>query len=108
MPDLKSIPVVLEPAAARSGAKYLTPQGFTAISHGVKAHGIAPSQPPKPSWLRAKAPTGAGFEAVREMVREHRLATVCEEAKCPNTGECGADGRADETQVHRAHLGESR
>jgi lipoic acid synthetase len=94
MPDLKSIPVVLEPAAARSGEKYLTPQGFTAIRDGVKAHGIAPSQPPKPSWLRAKAPTGAGFEAVREMVREHRLATVCEEAKCPNIGECWNAGTA--------------
>jgi lipoic acid synthetase len=94
MADLKSIAVVVEPAAARSGEKYLTPQGFTAIRDGIKAHGVAPAQPPKPSWLRAKAPTGAGFEAVRDMVREHRLATVCEEAKCPNIGECWNAGTA--------------
>jgi lipoyl synthase len=82
----------------KSGEKYLTPQGFTAIRDGIKAHGGAAAQPrplqPKPQWLRAKAPSGAGFDAVRHMVREHRLATVCEEAKCPNIGECWNAGTA--------------
>ena len=99
MSDLKSIPVIQEPGRARSGEKYLTPQGFTAIRDGVKAHGssdggAARAVQPKPQWLRAKAPTGAGFNTVRNIVREHRLATVCEEAKCPNIGECWNAGTA--------------
>jgi lipoic acid synthetase len=97
MSDLKSIPVVQEPLRARSGEKYLTPQGFTAIRDGVKAHGSADPatrRVPKPPWLRARAPTGNGFDAVRDIVREHRLATVCEEAKCPNIGECWNAGTA--------------
>jgi lipoic acid synthetase len=49
---------------------------------------------PKPSWLRAKAPVGTGFQAVKALVKEHRLATVCEEAKCPNIGECWNAGTA--------------
>jgi lipoic acid synthetase len=98
MSDLKSIPVVAEAARARSGEKYQTPQGFTAIRDGVKAQaGQAPAngaRQPKPQWLRAKAPTGDGFDTVRNIVREHRLATVCEEAKCPNIGECWNAGTA--------------
>jgi lipoyl synthase len=95
MRELKGIPVVQEAARARSGEKYLTPQGFTAIRDGLKP----PSSPPvpgarKPPWLKARAPTGAGFASVRALVREHRLATVCEEAKCPNIGECWNAGTA--------------
>jgi lipoic acid synthetase len=41
-----------------------------------------------------KAPSGAGFDTVKDIVREHRLATVCEEAKCPNIGECWNAGTA--------------
>ncbi len=94
MSDLKSIPVVHEPAPVRSGEKYRTPQGFTAIRDGVKAHPGANAPQPKPPWLRAKAPTGAGFTAVKDIVHTHRLATVCEEAKCPNIGECWNAGTA--------------
>jgi lipoic acid synthetase len=103
MSDLKGIPLVAEPARARSGEKYLTPQGFTAIRDGVKARaaggGSAARVPPassprKPSWLRAKMPAGTGFQAVKALVSEHRLATVCEEAKCPNIGECWNAGTA--------------
>jgi lipoic acid synthetase len=97
MSDLKHIPIVAEPQRARSGEKYLTAQGFTAIRDGVKAHGPdgadRPS-PAKPPWLRARAPTGSGYETVQSLVREHRLATVCEEAKCPNIGECWNAGTA--------------
>ena len=90
MSDIKKIPVVQEAQRARSGEKYLTAQGFTAIRDGVKARDF-PERPKvagKPAWLRARSPSGAGFNAVRAIVREHRLATVCEEAKCPNIGEC--------------------
>jgi lipoic acid synthetase len=42
----------------------------------------------KPDWLRVRAPGSPGYSATREIVREHRLVTVCEEAACPNIGEC--------------------
>ncbi|MFO1410564.1 MAG: lipoyl synthase [Steroidobacteraceae bacterium] len=48
----------------------------------------------KPRWLKAPAAWGPGYDFVRQTVREHRLATVCEEAKCPNIGECWNAGTA--------------
>jgi lipoyl synthase len=56
--------------------------------HPEKAH--RPDQPMarKPEWIRVKAPGSAAFAATRAIVREHGLATVCEEARCPNIGEC--------------------
>lgn len=96
MRELKGIPVVTDDAATpRSGEKYVTPQGFTAIRDGIKARTHPPAPPSrKPPWLRARAPTGNGFQGVKAVVREHRLATVCEEAKCPNIGECWNAGTA--------------
>ena len=81
----------------RSGAKYTTAQGFTAIKDGVKpaaaATGtVAPAL--KPTWLRARMPAGTGYAAVQQIARQHRLSTVCEEAKCPNIGECWNAGTA--------------
>src|SRR3984957_16444030 len=117
MSTLKDIPLITEPlvteavagqvhgvaavaGAARSGEKYLTQQGFTAIKDGMKTP--APGSVPvdrrglggKPRWLKAPIPLGGGYEFVRRTVREHRLATVCEEAKCPNIGECWNAGTA--------------
>ncbi len=42
----------------------------------------------KPSWIRVKAPNGAEFEQTKELMRSKSLHTVCEEAACPNIGEC--------------------
>jgi lipoyl synthase len=42
----------------------------------------------KPAWLRVRAPGSSAYEATRATVREHRLHTVCEEAACPNIGDC--------------------
>ncbi|USI72988.1 lipoyl synthase [Sphingomonas morindae] len=42
----------------------------------------------KPDWIRVKAPTSAGFAETRQLMRRLNLATVCEEAACPNIGEC--------------------
>ena len=42
----------------------------------------------KPDWLRVRAPGSPGYQATRAIVREHGLTTVCEEAACPNIGEC--------------------
>jgi lipoyl synthase len=43
---------------------------------------------PKPNWLRVRAPGSPGYDKTRAIVREHNLYTVCEEAACPNIGEC--------------------
>ncbi len=96
MASLKDIPVVTESRAIRSGEKYVTPQGFTAIKDGQKqrAGNVPPPTGRKPAWIRAQLPVGAGFGAVKDIVHEHRLATVCEEAKCPNIGECWNAGTA--------------
>jgi len=48
----------------------------------------------KPSWLRARLPAGPGYAAVRKLVDEHRLHTVCQSAQCPNLGECWSRGTA--------------
>lgn len=47
-----------------------------------------PPAPRKPSWIKVKAPGGATYMQVKEMMRELGLHTVCEEARCPNIGEC--------------------
>jgi lipoic acid synthetase len=48
----------------------------------------------KPSWIRAKAPVGPGVARVKRLLREGGLSTVCEEAQCPNLGECFTHGTA--------------
>ncbi len=94
MSEFKGIPITPERAPPRSGEKYTTPQGFTAIKDGVKQSPAAQPAQRKPAWLRAPLATGAVFGAVKQIVREHRLSTVCEEAKCPNIGECWNAGTA--------------
>ncbi|MGB8819337.1 MAG: lipoyl synthase [Rhizobiaceae bacterium] len=42
----------------------------------------------KPDWIRVRAPVSKGYQETRELVRSHGLVTVCEEAGCPNIGEC--------------------
>jgi lipoyl synthase len=46
------------------------------------------TMPRKPAWIRAKAPTGPGVMRIKRLLRETGLATVCEDAQCPNLGEC--------------------
>jgi lipoic acid synthetase len=48
----------------------------------------------KPEWIRVKSGTGQGYHDVKRMLREHNLHTVCEEASCPNIGECFGKGTA--------------
>jgi len=82
------------PRGVRSGEKYTTSQGFTAIKDGIKHTAVAPPTGRKPTWLKAPLASGAQFGAVKAIVRQHRLSTVCEEAKCPNIGECWNAGTA--------------
>jgi lipoic acid synthetase len=49
---------------------------------------------PKPSWIRVKSGNGKRFYEIKDILREHRLHTVCEEASCPNIGECFGKGTA--------------
>jgi lipoic acid synthetase len=96
MSEFKGIPILQPPAPPRSGDKYTTAQGFTAIKDGVKPTATPGVAAPlrKPAWLRAPLASGKQFTAVKQIVREHRLSTVCEEAKCPNIGECWNAGTA--------------
>jgi lipoic acid synthetase len=96
MADFKGIRVAVERPPAVSGEKYLTTQGFSAIKNGIKRAAMAEPLPAgaKPRWLRAPMPAGTRFDQLRRTVREHRLSTVCEEAHCPNIGECWNAGTA--------------
>ncbi|MBP80098.1 MAG: lipoyl synthase [Deltaproteobacteria bacterium] len=62
--------------------------------HPEKAHKADNRQPEKPSWIRVKAPVSEGYKKTRDLMRENRLVTVCEEAGCPNVGECWSQGHA--------------
>ncbi|HUW49857.1 MAG TPA: lipoyl synthase [Sulfuricella sp.] len=56
---------------------------------------IVPAAPlRKPSWIRAQAPTSAKYQEIKQILRERNLHTVCEEASCPNIGECFSHGTA--------------
>ena len=56
--------------------------------HPEKAHKPDQEVLRKPDWIRVKAPTSRGYLETREIVKSNRLVTVCEEAGCPNIGEC--------------------
>jgi lipoic acid synthetase len=62
--------------------------------HPEKAHKADNMQPQKPSWIRVKAPVSEGYKKTRDLMRENKLVTVCEEAGCPNVGECWSQGHA--------------
>jgi lipoyl synthase len=56
--------------------------------HPEKAHRPDTPVHKKPDWIRVKAPTSRGYEETRRIMRDNGLVTVCEEAGCPNIGEC--------------------
>ncbi len=62
--------------------------------HPEKAHRPETTQPGKPDWIRVRAPGGKGYAETSRIMREHNLTTVCEEAGCPNVGECWSQGHA--------------
>ncbi|MEL6617478.1 MAG: lipoyl synthase [Pseudomonadota bacterium] len=62
--------------------------------HPEKARRPDNPQPRKPDWIRVKAPVSAGYKETHAIMREHKLTTVCEEAGCPNVGECWSQGHA--------------
>lgn len=62
--------------------------------HPEKAHKPDNAQPKKPNWIKVKAPTDPRYFETRNIMRDQKLVTVCEEAGCPNVGECWAQGHA--------------
>jgi len=56
--------------------------------HPEKVHRPDAPALKKPDWIRVRAPVSRGYAATRDIVRAHGLHTVCEEAGCPNIGEC--------------------
>src|ERR1044071_9855933 len=57
---------------------------------------LTPAQPrtPKPDWLKVRAPGSPSYLRLKGLMRDLNLHTVCEEARCPNIGECWAHGTA--------------
>jgi lipoic acid synthetase len=60
----------------------------------VKPIAERPPRAPKPAWLRVKAPTSLEYQQTRKLMRDLKLHTVCEEAACPNIGECWSQKHA--------------
>ena len=77
----------------------MTPEGMTTnpaaqIRHPEKAGKPDSPVPRKPDWIRVRAPGSPEYHATRRLMRELQLHTVCEEAACPNIGECWKSGHA--------------
>ncbi len=64
------------------------------LRHPEKAARPDQPSPRKPLWIRVKAPTSPEYQATRRLMRELKLNTVCEEAACPNIGECWKEKHA--------------
>ena len=77
-----------------SGEKFVTPSGIHAIKDGIKSSKTDAKRLKKPDFLRMRVRHSPKYESVKDIVKQHRLATVCEEAKCPNISECWSAGTA--------------
>lgn len=84
-------------AAAKAAAKATQPPLDETPEEAKRRRRLAQR---KPSWLKATAPQGANYKRLKSTVKDLKLATVCEEARCPNIGECwgGRDGTGTQSQ----------
>jgi lipoic acid synthetase len=64
------------------------------IIEEIPAERAEPPRPRRPEWLKAKIPGGEGYSRIKNIIDANRLHTVCEEARCPNMGECWHSGTA--------------
>ncbi len=64
------------------------------LRHPEKAHRPDKLSAERPNWIRVRAPSLPGYFKTRDIIRENGLTTVCQEAGCPNAGECWAQGHA--------------
>jgi lipoic acid synthetase len=76
------------------GFIYMRDLKIPAQRHPEKAGRPDNPQPKKPAWIRVKAPGGVGYLKTARIMRDNNLVTVCEEAGCPNVGECWSQGHA--------------
>jgi lipoic acid synthetase len=60
----------------------------------IKPETLSPAPLRRPDWIRVRAPSGESYEQLQELMRRKELHTVCEEANCPNMGECWGSGTA--------------
>jgi lipoic acid synthetase len=89
-----TVRVDIDHRASRTGADRQPEKTRDAVRHPEKIN--RPDNPiqRKPSWIRVKAPTHPVYHETRALMRENRLVTVCEEAACPNIGECWSQRHA--------------
>jgi lipoyl synthase len=88
-----SLPVLGDETAEGGGDRSPLPTSRREIAEDMRSRGI-PREARKPSWLRVPMPGGERYQKVKETLRGLRLHTVCEEASCPNVGECWGGGTA--------------
>jgi lipoic acid synthetase len=82
-------------AAPSTSSGMASPEPISAaLRHPEKARLPDHPSPRKPWWIRVKAPVSPEYHATRRLIREHNLHTVCEEAACPNIGECWKEKHA--------------
>ena len=87
-------PNLIPTVSVPSGEKFVTPSGIHAIKDGIKSSKSDAKRLKKPEFLRMRVRHSPKYESVKDIVKQHRLATVCEEAKCPNISECWSAGTA--------------
>ena len=89
---------VRPPAADDSAVRRACAPGSSKRARGKTARipiKVVASEPlRKPEWIRVRAPSSPRFYEIKRILREHNLHTVCEEASCPNIGECFGKGTA--------------
>ncbi|MDP0562807.1 MAG: lipoyl synthase [Candidatus Endonucleobacter sp. (ex Gigantidas childressi)] len=87
--------ILIPTTQIEDGVKFVNERGIIAIKNGIKAsHGSSTAIQRKPEWLRIKAQYSSKYNEVKDVVRKHKLSTVCEEAMCPNINECWSSGTA--------------
>jgi len=86
--------VVLSDAPVEPGAKQRGQSKTVRLSGPYAIKVVAGDRLKKPDWIRVRAPSSPRFYEIKKILREHRLHTVCEEASCPNIGECFGKGTA--------------
>ena len=83
-----------EPAAPPAGVKQKGEAKTARVFAKYAIKVVSAERLKKPDWIRVRAPSGPRFYEIKRILREHRLHTVCEEASCPNIGECFGKGTA--------------
>src|SRR6056300_742127 len=69
---------------------------FKPTSKGIPItiKGVLPNEPKRPEWMKVKANLGSDYRSLKNLLKEQKLNTVCEEASCPNIYECWSMGTA--------------